>query len=198
MGRVIVSEFLTLDGVMQAPGDPEEDRSGGFGHGGWQMPYVDEAMGSAISEGMATSGGFLLGRRTYEILSAFWPNQPADDPFAAAMNSLPKYVASTTLREPLAWQGSNLLKGDVPEAVAKLKQQPGKDLQVIGSGELVQTLLQHHLVDEFRLMVHPLVLGGGRRLFRDGTARTALQLVDTGTTGTGVLVLTYRPAANNG
>jgi dihydrofolate reductase len=197
VSRVIVSEFLTLDGVLQAPGDSEEDRSGGFEHGGWQLPYFDEAAGSAISEGMATSGGFLLGRRTYEINAAFWPNQPADDPFAAAMNGLPKYVASTTLQEPLVWQNSTLIKGDVPEAVAKLKQQPGKDLQVIGSGELVQTLIRHDLVDEYRLMVHPLVLGSGRRLFRDGTVRTALQLVDTKTTGTGVVILTYRPAGNN-
>jgi dihydrofolate reductase len=171
VSRVIVSEFLTLDGVLQAPGDSEEDRSGGFEHGGWQLPYFDEAAGSAISEGMATSGGFLLGRRTYEINAA--------------------------LQEPLVWQNSTLIKGDVPEAVAKLKQQPGKDLQVIGSGELVQTLIRHDLVDEYRLMVHPLVLGSGRRLFRDGTVRTALQLVDTKTTGTGVVILTYRPAGNN-
>lgn len=197
MRSVIVNEFLTLDGVMQAPGNPEEDRSGGFEHGGWQLPYFDEAMGSAISEGMATSGGFLLGRRTYEILSAFWPNQPAEDPFAAAMNSLPKHVVSTTLDEPLKWQNATLLKGDAAEAVAELKRQPGKDLQVIGSGELVQTLIQHDLVDEYRLMVHPLVLGSGRRLFRDGTTRTPLQLIGTRTTGTGVVVLTYRPAGSS-
>jgi dihydrofolate reductase len=197
MSKVIVSEFLTLDGVMQAPGNPEEDPSGGFEHGGWQTPYFDEAMGSAISEGMATSGGFLLGRRTYEILAAFWPNQPADDPFAAAMNSLPKYVASTTLGEPLKWQNSTLIKGDVAGALADPKRRPGKDLQVIGSGELVQTLIRHDLVDEYRLMVHPLVLGSGRRLFRDGTARTALHLVETTTTGTGVVVLTYRPARSS-
>jgi dihydrofolate reductase len=197
MRSLIVSEFLTLDGVMQAPGNPEEDRSGGFGHGGWQLPYFDQTMSSVISEGMATSGGFLLGRRTYEILSAFWPNQPADNPFAAAMNSLPKHVASTTLDEPLKWQNSTLVKGDVAEAVAGLKRQPGKDLQVIGSGELVQTLIRHDLVDEYRLMVHPLVLGGGRRLFRDGTLRTPLQLIETRTTGTGVVVLTYRPARSS-
>jgi dihydrofolate reductase len=197
MRSVIVSEFLTLDGVMQAPGDPQEDRSGGFEHGGWQRPYFDQAMGGAIAEGMATSGGFLLGRRTYEILSAFWPNQPADDPFAAAMNSLPKHVASTTLEEPLTWQNATLLKGDVAEAVAELKRQPGKDLQVIGSGELVQTLIRHQLVDEYRLMVHPLVLGSGRRLFGDGTVKIPLQLIETRTTGTGVVVLTYRPAGSS-
>ncbi|HYY81373.1 MAG TPA: dihydrofolate reductase family protein [Actinomycetes bacterium] len=192
--NLIVSEFLSLDGVMQAPGGPDEDRSGGFEHGGWQMPYNDEAAGSAITEGMAAAGGFLLGRRTYELFAAYWPSQPDDDPIAATLNNLPKYVASTTLQEPLAWRNATLLQGEVAEAVAKLKQQPGKDLQVIGSGELAQTLMRHGLVDEYRLMLHPLVLGSGRRLFRDGNPRAALRLVDTRTTTTGVLMLTYRPA----
>ena len=191
--NLIVSEFLSLDGVMQAPGGPDEDRSGGFEHGGWQMPYNDEAAGSAITEGMAAAGGFLLGRRTYELFAAYWPSQPDDDPIAATLNNLPKYVASTTLQEPLAWRNATLLQGEVAEAVAKLKQQPGKDLQVIGSGELAQTLMRHGLVDEYRLMLHPLVLGSGRRLFRDGNPRAALRLVDTRTTTTGVLMLTYRP-----
>jgi dihydrofolate reductase len=194
MSNLIVSEFLSLDGVMQAPGDSDEDRSGGFEHGGWQMPYFDEAAGSAIAEGMAAAGGFLLGRRTYELFAAFWPSQPDDDPIAATLNGLPKYVASTTLQEPLEWRNATLLQGDVAEAVAKLKQQPGKDLQVIGSGELAQTLMRHDLVDEYRLMIHPLVLGSGRRLFRDGNPRAALRLLDTKTTTTGVLILTYRPA----
>jgi dihydrofolate reductase len=194
MRKVIVSEFLTLDGVMQAPGDPEEDRSGGFEHGGWQLPYFDDVAGSAISEGMAAAGGYLLGRKTYEIFAGFWPSQPDDDPFAATLNSLPKYVASTTLKEPLQWQNSTLIRGDVAEGVAELKQQPGKDLQVIGSGDLAQTLMQAGLVDEYQLMIHPVVLGSGLRLFREGGPRIPLRLVDTKTTGTGVLILTYQPA----
>jgi dihydrofolate reductase len=194
--RVIVSTFLTLDGVMQAPGGADEDRSGGFEHGGWQMQYFDEAAGKAVFEGMAASDGFLLGRKTYEIFAAFWPSAPNDDPFAATMNGLPKYVASTTLKEPLEWNNSRLIKGDVAEEVAKLKAQPGKDLQVIGSGDLAQTLIKHDLVDEYRLMVHPLVLGSGRRLFRDGSAKTELRLVDSTTTSTGVLIVAYQPAGN--
>jgi dihydrofolate reductase len=194
MRNVIVSEFLTLDGVMQAPGGAEEDPSGGFQHGGWQMPYFDDAAGAAVGETMDATGGLLLGRRTYEIFAAYWPTAPADDPFAAVLNSLPKYVASTTLEEPLAWNNSRLIKGDLAGAVAKLKEEPGKDLQVIGSGELVQTLMEHDLVDEYRLMIHPVVLGSGRRLFRDGSARKPLRLVDTTTSSTGVLIATYRPA----
>jgi len=192
--NLIVSEFLSLDGVMQAPGDTDEDRSEGFEHGGWQMPYFDEAAGNAISEGMTTAGGFVLGRRTYELFAGFWPSQPDDDPIAATLNSLPKYVASTTLQEPLEWHNATPLKGDVAEAVATLKRQPGKDLHVIGSGELAQTLMRHNLVDEYRLMLHPLILGSGKRLFRDGNSRTALRLVDSTTSSTGVLILTYRPA----
>jgi dihydrofolate reductase len=192
--RVIVSEFLTLDGVMQAPGGADEDPSGGFEHGGWQGPYFDDAAGKAIFEGMAASDGFLLGRKTYEIFAAFWPSAPADDPLAETINSLPKYVVSKSLKEPLEWNNSHLIKGDVAEGIAKLKAQPGKDLQVIGSGDLAQTLMEHDLVDEYRLMVHPIVLGSGRRLFRDGSATTALRLVDSTTTGTGVLILTYQPA----
>jgi dihydrofolate reductase len=194
MRKVIVSEFLTLDGVMQAPGDSDEDREGGFEHGGWQLPYFDEVAGSAVSEGFGSVGGLLLGRKTYELFAAFWPNQPADDPFAATMNSLPKFVASRTLEEPLKWENSTLLKGDAAEEVAKLKEESGGDLQVIGSGDFAQTLMQHDLVDEYALMVHPLVLGSGKRLFRDGNPRTGLRLVDTKTTTTGTLILTYQPA----
>jgi dihydrofolate reductase len=194
MRKVIVSTFLSLDGVMQAPGGADEDRSGGFEQGGWQMPYFDEVAGNAIAAGMAASGGFLLGRKTYEIFAAFWPNQPDDDPAAATMNNIPKFIASTTLEEPLEWKNSTLIKGDVAEGVAKLKQEPGKDLQVIGSGDLAQTLMQHDLVDEYQLMVHPIVLGSGKRLFGEGNATTRLKLVDTKTTGTGVVILTYQPA----
>jgi dihydrofolate reductase len=193
MRKVVVSEFLTLDGVMQAPGASDEDREGGFEHGGWQMPYFDEALGSAVGEGFDNSGGMLLGRTTYEIFAAYWPNQPADDPFVGTMNSMPKFVASRTLEEPLKWNNSTLIKDNVAEEVTKLKQQPGKDLYVIGSGDLAQTLMRQGLVDEFQIMVHPLVLGTGKRLFRDGSPRIPLRLVDTKTTSTGVLILSHQP-----
>jgi len=163
MPKLSVTEFLSLDGVMQGPGDPDEDRSGGFAHGGWHRPYVDDVFMKAASEGMAETGGFLFGRKTYEIMAAFWPSQPDSDPFAAVLNGLPKHVASTTLREPLEWKGSALLQGDVPAAVAELKEQPGGDLVVLGSGELVRTLMEHDLVDEFRLMIDPIVLGSSER-----------------------------------
>jgi len=179
---------------MQAPGGSEEDRSAGFEHGGWQMPYFDEVAGSAVEEGMAGSDGLLMGRRTYDIMAPYWPNQPADDPFAATMNGFAKYVASTTLQEPLEWQNSTLLKGDVVQEVAKLKQQPGKDLQVIGSGALAQTLMQNDLVDEYRLMIHPIVIGSGKRLFAEGSTPIPLKLTDSKTSTTGVLILTYQPA----
>jgi dihydrofolate reductase len=194
MRKVIVSEFLTLDGVMQAPGDPEEDRRGGFQHGGWQLSYFDEVLGSAVTDGLNAAGGLLLGRRTYEIFAAYWPTAPADIPITPTMNRLPKYVASRTLEEPLQWENSTLVKGDVAEEVAKLKDQSGGDLLVIGSGDFVQTLMQNGLVDEYQLMVHPFVLGSGARLFREGSPRTALRLAETKTTSTGVLILTYRPA----
>jgi len=193
MRRIVVSEFLTLDGVMQAPGDPNEDRSGGFDKGGWQLAYFDDIFGSVMMEAFAATGGMLLGRLTYENFAAHWPKQPADDPLAATMNGMEKYVVSTTLSEPLAWQNSTLIKGNVAGEVAKLKERSGKEIQVIGSGELVQDLIRHDLVDAYRLMIHPLVLGTGKRLFRDGTAPTKLRLVDTKPTTTGVLILTYEP-----
>ena len=193
MARIIVSEFLTLDGVMQAPGDPNEDRSGGFEHGGWQLAYFDDVFGSVMMEAFTATGGMLLGRRTYETFAAHWPKQPADDPLAGTMNGLQKYVVSTTLAEPLAWENSTLIKTDVPGAVARLREGSGKEIQVIGSGELVQTLIRHDLVDSYRLMIHPLVIGTGKRLFRDGTALTRLRLVDSKPTTTGVLILTYEP-----
>jgi dihydrofolate reductase len=193
MPRIVVSEFLTLDGVMQAPGDPNEDRSGGFDKGGWQLAYFDDIFGSVMMDAFAATGGMLLGRLTYENFAAHWPKQPADDPLAATMNGLEKYVVSTTLTEPLAWQNSTLIKDDVAGEVAKLKAGTGKEIQVIGSGELVQDLIRHDLVDACRLMIHPLVLGTGKRLFRDGTAPTNLRLVDSKPTTTGVLILTYEP-----
>jgi dihydrofolate reductase len=191
--RIVVSEFLTLDGVMQAPGDPNEDRSGGFDHGGWQLAYFDDIFGSTMMDAFAATGGMLLGRLTYENFAAFWPKQPADDPLAAAMNGLDKYVVSTTLTEPLAWENSTLIKADVPGEIAKLRNGSGKEIQVIGSGGLVQTLIDHDLVDAYRLMIHPLVLGTGKRLFREGTALTKLRLVESKPTSTGVLILTYEP-----
>jgi dihydrofolate reductase len=194
MPRIVVSEFVTLDGVMQAPGDPNEDRSGGFEHGGWQLAYFDDVFGNALTEAFAATGGLLLGRRTYEIFAAHWPKQPADDPLAGTMNGFRKYVVSTALSEPLGWENSTLIKGDVPAEIAKLKEESGKEIQVIGSGELVQTLIQHDLVDSYRLMVHPLVLGTGKRLFRDSTPLTRFRLVDSKSTTTGVLILTYEPA----
>jgi dihydrofolate reductase len=194
MRKLIVSEFLTLDGVMQGPGSPDEDREGGFDHGGWQMPYFDDVQMEVAAEGIAANGAYLFGRKTYEIMAAFWPTQPDTNPFAATLNGLPKYVVSTTLQEPLAWQNSTLLRGDVVEAIKNLKAQPGKNITVLGSGELVQTLIRHDLVDEFGLMINPLVLGTGKRLFREGLAPARFQLVDSKTTTTGVLIATYRRA----
>jgi dihydrofolate reductase len=193
MRKVIVNEFLSLDGVMQGPGDADEDRSGGFEHGGWQMPYFDDDFAKVAFEGMAETDGYLFGRRTYEIMAAYWPTQPDDTPFAASLNGLPKYVASTTLSEPLEWRNSTLLKGDVAKAVAELKEQPGKNLVVLGSGELVQTLMESDLVDEYGLSFHPIVLGSGKRLFREGSPKRPLRLVRSMTTSTGVFVATYEP-----
>lgn len=195
MRKVIVNEFMTLDGVVQAPGGADEDRDGGFEYGGWQMPYFDDVFGETVVEGMAEAGGFLLGRRTYEIFAAYWPTAPEEErAVAAPLNELPKYVASTTLTEPLAWQNSTLIEGDVAEGVAALKRASGEDIHVIGSGELVQTLMQHDLVDEYRLMIHPIVVGGGKRLFRDGGACMPLRLVDSQISTTGVVLATFEPA----
>ena len=190
MRKIIVFTNLTLDGVMQAPGRPDEDRRGGFQHGGWATPFA--AMSEAGGN-LSDAGPLLMGRRTYEDFYGYWPNQ-TDNPFTEVLNNTPKYVASTTLKEPLAWSNSTLLKGNVPEAVADLKAQPGKDFLVMGSGELVQTLMKHNLVDEYVLLIHPLILGSGRRLFRDDGTFAALQLVDTKTTTTGVVIATYKPA----
>lgn len=194
MRKLIVSEFVSLDGVMQSPGATEEDPSGGFERGGWQVRYFDETLMAAVGEGIAAAGGYLLGRKTYEIFAAFWPQQPAGDPFADTLNTLPKYVVSSTLDEPLSWQHSTLIRGDVAAEVARLKEQPGGNLVVLGSGELVQTLIRHNLVDEYGLMICPIVLGSGKRLFRDASAQARLNLIDSKPTTTGVLILTYEPA----
>jgi dihydrofolate reductase len=195
MSKLGVFTHLTLDGVMQAPGDPEEDRRGGFEHGGWQPPYFDSVMGELAAEGIAKGGALLLGRWTYEKFASIWPNQPPDNQFTKVMNARQKYVASTTLKEPLAWNNSTLLEGDAVEAVTELKARSDKDLVILGSGELTQSLMQHNLIDEYVLPIHPLVLGSGRRLFTDGGAFASLQLVDCKTTTTGVLIATYRPTA---
>ena len=191
--KVVAVEHLTLDGVMQAPGRPDEDRRGGFQHGGWAQPDNDEVMAEAMAEGMANGGALLFGRRTYEDFAAFWPKQ-ADNPFTAVLNNSQKFVASRTLKEPLPWINSTLLKGDAAEAVANLKEKPGKDIVVLGSGVLVQSLMKRNLVDEYVLMIHPLVLGSGRRLFADDGALAALRLVDVKTTTKGVIIATYRPS----
>ncbi len=192
MSKVVVTNSLTLDGVMQAPGRPDEDRRGGFEHGGWAQPYADAVMGRAMAEGMPDTRALVFGRRTYEDLYSFWPNQPEPNPFTAVLDNTQKYVASTTLTEPLPWRNSTLLEGDAAQAVARLRDQPGGALTILGSGQLVQSLMRHRLVDEYVLLIHPLVLGSGRRLFTDGGAYAALQLVDTKTTTTGVVIATYR------
>jgi dihydrofolate reductase len=193
MRSIIVVEFLTLDGVMQAPGDPDEDRSGGFDKGGWQRDYFDDTLGSAIIAALGETGGFLLGRRTYEIFAAHWPKQPAEDPLAGTFNDLPKWVVSTSLREPLGWQNSTLIRGDVAAGIARIRAGDGKAIQVIGSGELVQTLIRHDLVDEYRLMIHPIVMGTGKRLFHDDGVMARLRLVESKPTTTGVIIARYEP-----
>jgi dihydrofolate reductase len=195
MRKVIADEWLTLDGVMQAPGQADEDTTGGFQHGGWHVGYFDDGAQRWVVDSVVRAGGFLLGRRTYEIFAAHWPNASEEEQvLAEPLNTKPKYVASRTLAEPLGWQNSRMLQGDVAEAVARLKREDGEDLHVIGSSELVQTLLEHALVDEFRVMIDPVVVGGGKRLFRDDGVRRPLRLVDSQVTTTGVIIASYAPA----
>jgi dihydrofolate reductase len=196
MRRLIVNEFMSLDGVTQAPGAADEDTSGGFKHGGWNLRYMaDQVAQKWALGGIVEAGGFLLGRRTYEIFAAYWPNAPEDEQvIAEPLNTKPKYVASTTLGEPLGWQNATLLRGDLADAVAALKQGDGDDIHVIGSTQLVQTLTEHDLVDEFRIMIDPLLLGGGRRIFRDDGTLRPLRLVDSQVTTTGAILTTYAPA----
>jgi dihydrofolate reductase len=197
MRKVIVNEFTSLDGVAQAPGGADEDTSGGFAHGGWHMRYMaDELARKWVLESIVEAGGFLLGRRTYEIFAAYWPNASEDEQvIAEPLNRKPKYVASTTLTKPLEWQNSTLVAGDVAVGVMALKQEDDGDLHVIGSTELVRTLIEHDLVDEFRLMIDPVVLGGGKRIFRDDGLLRPLRLVDGQVTSTGAILATYAPAA---
>ena len=190
--KLVVGTFLTLDGVMQAPGAPDEDRSGGFAHGGWMVPFFDDALGQAMTDWCTRAEALLLGRRTYEIFAAHWPyvDDPADA-VAATFNRVPKCVASHTLEE-LHWHGSYLIKADVVRMVAALREAPGGELQVHGSGVLVQTLLAHDLVDELRLWIAPLLLGEGKRLFGEGTRPLTLRLAETQTVSTGAMLQVYR------
>ena len=191
MRKLVVNTFLTLDGVMQAPGGPEEDPTGGFAHGGWSVGYWDEAMGARMGESMGRPFDLLLGRKTYEIFAAHWPH--VTDPAAEALNSARKYVASRTL-DRVEWQNSTLLEGDVADAVRRLKGEDGAEIQVHGSSKLIQTLLEKDLVDEFRLWFFPVVLGDGKRLFADGAVPRGLKLVDSTMSTTGVLMTMYEPA----
>ena len=191
--RLTLHTFLTLDGVMQAPGGPEEDTSGGFEHGGWSFPYGDPAFADIMAGRFAHADAFLLGRRTYEIFAAHWPQvTDPDNPVASKLNALPKYVATTTLRS-LDWANSSVLGPDVVADVAELKEAPGDELQVHGSGQLAQTLIEHELVDEYRLLFFPVHLGSGQQLFRSGLRAGALRLVDATTLSSGVVVATYAP-----
>jgi dihydrofolate reductase len=190
MSKIIVFNSVTLDGVMQAPGRPDEDRRGGFTHGGWSAPYADEESGKLAAEGMQSTGAMLLGRRTYEDLLPHW--NKTGGPFKDMLNNVPKYVASKTLKEPLAWPNSSLLEGELTKAVAALRKKDGKDIVILGSGDIVRKLLAKQLVDEFILLIHPLVLGDGQRLFDAGGPGAVFELADTRTTTTGVIAATYR------
>jgi dihydrofolate reductase len=180
MRKLVAVELVSLDGVMESP---EE----------WAFSYSNHEMEEANASGMAASDALLMGRVTYEQMVAYWPNQPGGVPMVDYINSVPKYVVSTTLAEPLEWNNSRLIKGNVAEEIARLKRQPGEDMTILGSGALVSSLLRGDLIDELRLMVHPVVLGGGKRLFEDGDGRQVLELVDSKTFDTGVLYLTYQP-----
>jgi dihydrofolate reductase len=192
--KLTMTMFLSLDGVVQGPGGPDEDRSGEFDRGGWLVPYANEEMGRFVDNWFAEADSFLLGRKTYEIFASYWPLvTDGDNQVATKLNTLPKYVASTSLAG-VDWHNSTLLKGDVAAAVAKLKDQPGRELQVHGSGTLVRTLMNHDLIDEYRLWIFPVVVGKGRHLFTDEALPAALKLAETKTTSTGVVIHVYQPA----
>ncbi|QFU92164.1 dihydrofolate reductase family protein [Amycolatopsis sp. YIM 10] len=190
MRKLVVIAFTSLDGVMQAPGGPDEDTEGGFAHGGWAAPLVDEPTIELMTGLTARAGALLLGRRTYEVFAASWPLTEADDPVGSLLNPMPKYVASRTLKS-VEWQNSTLLTGDLPEAVRALKAGDGGEIQVHGSAGLVQTLLRHDLVDELHVLSFPVLLGSGKRLFGEGTVPAGLRLVGSATLRTGVLAGRY-------
>ena len=194
MRKLVVNTFLTLDGVMQAPGGPEEDPTGGFEYGGWSATYWDDAMGAEMGEFMGKPFDLVLGRGTYEIFAAHWPH--SDEPGAEELNSATKYVASTTLTEPLDWQNSHLIDGDVPTGIRKLKEEDGPELQVHGSAGLIQTLLNEGLVDEIRVWTFPVMIGKGKRLFGDGTVPTGLKLTNSTVSSTGVIMAAYEPVGD--
>lgn len=193
MRRIVVIEFMTLDGVIQAPGGPDEDRDGGFPYGGWQMEYGhDEAQRQRRSEDIDATDAWLFGRKTYDIFAAYWPFQPATNRWAAALNPRPKHVVSRTLTEPLSWQNSVLIRDDVAGRIRALKEQPGGRISVLGSGNLVQTLLANDLVDELALTVYPLILGTGKRLFTEGLDARRFELVESLPGEQGQMMLIYR------
>lgn len=194
MRKLSVNTFVTLDGVMQAPGGPDEDRSGGFAHGGWSVNYWDQTMMDSMGEYMGKQFDLLLGRKTYEIFAAYWPKKE-NDPTGDALNGATKHVASRTLKS-VEWQNSTLITGDVADYIRKLKEQPGPEIQIHGSGDLIQTLLGHDVIDEFRIWTFPLVLGTGKRLFAGGTVPSGLKVSDSTTSGTGVVFTTYNHAGD--
>jgi dihydrofolate reductase len=193
MGKLVVTEFVTLDGVAQAPGEPDEDRDGGFTHGGWQAPLLDQESGAAMFEQARSMDALLLGRTTYEIFANYWPTAPQEIPFTDLLNRVPKYVASRTLAGPLAWQGATLLTGDLAESIPAVKERHD-EVHVIGSLDLVQSLLRLGLVDRLNLWLYPLLLGSGKQVFADGTLPTALRLTGSVTYPNGTLQLTYETA----
>ena len=193
MGKLIVTEFVTLDGVAQAPGGPDEDGDGGFTYGGWQAPLLDEEAGNAMFEQARSMDALLLGRRTYEIFADYWPKAPQEIPFTGLLNGVPKYVASQTLSDPLTWKGSTLVTGDFADSITAVKQRHDK-VHVIGSLDLVQSLLRFGLVDRLNLWLYPLLLGSGKQVFADGTVPTALRLTESVTYPNGTLQLAYETA----
>jgi dihydrofolate reductase len=193
MRKLVVNTFMTLDGVMQAPGGPEEDPTGGFEHGGWSATFWDDAMGAKMGEFMGKPFDLVLGRGTYEIFAAHWPH--TEEPGAEELNNATKHVASTTLKE-VDWQNSHLIEGDVPDGIRKLKEEDGPELQVHGSAGLIQTLLKEGLVDEIRVWTFPVVIGKGKRLFGDGTVPAGLKLTDSMVSSTGVIMAAYEPVGD--
>jgi dihydrofolate reductase len=191
--KLVVGTFLTLDGVYQAPGDPNEDTEGGFTHGGWQMPYFDEESGKVMNDNIERTEALLLGRKTYQIFANYWPSAPADDPFAQKFNSIPKYVVSNTMTKA-DWKNSHIIHGDIVEQVTRLKQQPGNGvISVTGSGKLAQYLLENNLVDELELWINPLILGTGKRLFDGGLPSSKLKFSNSRVMPSGVAILNYLP-----